>query len=159
MRMRIQTLVCVGWLAASTATGLAAQQQTPPPAPELNGKSLEELLNVQVESVEGAARHVQRTTEAPASVTVITASDIETFGWRTLADVLKSVRGFHVTYDRNYSYIGVRAFGRPTDYNNRVLVMVDGRRLNDSIYDSAYIGTDFPLDLRDRKSTRLNSSH
>jgi outer membrane receptor protein involved in Fe transport len=25
--------------------------------------------------------------------------------------------------------------------------MVDGRRLNDSIYDSAYIGTDFPLDL------------
>ena len=100
-----------------------------------------------VDSVEGAARHTQRITEAPASVTVVTATDIETFGWRTLADVLKSVRGFHVTYDRNYSYVGVRAFGRPTDYNNRVLVMVDGRRLNDSIYDAALVGTDFPLDL------------
>jgi iron complex outermembrane receptor protein len=72
-----------------------------------------------VDSVEGAARHSQRLTEAPASVTIVTANDIETFGWRTLADVLKSVRGFHVTYDRNYSYLGVRAFGRPTDYNNR----------------------------------------
>ena len=97
--------------------------------------------------MEGAARHLQRTTEAPASVTVITASDIETFGWRTLADVLKSVRGFHMTYDRNYSYVGVRAFGRPTDYNNRVLVLVDGHRLNDSIYDGALLGTEFPVDL------------
>jgi len=129
---------------AATATRVAAQT---PPDGDLLGKSLEALLDVPVDSVEGAARHTQRLTEAPASVSVITATDIETFGWRTLADVLKSVRGFHVTYDRNYSYIGVRAFGRPTDYNNRVLVMVDGQRMNDSIYDGAYIGTDFPLDL------------
>jgi iron complex outermembrane receptor protein len=81
-----------------------------------------------VDSVEGAARHTQRLTEAPASVSVVTANDIETFGWRTLADVLRSVRGFHVTYDRNYSYVGVRAFGRPTDYNNRVLVLLNGHR-------------------------------
>ena len=107
--------------------------------------------------MEGAARHLQRTTEAPASVTVITASDIETFGWRTLADVLKSVRGFHMTYDRNYSYVGVRAFGRPTDYNNRVLVMVDGHRLNDSVYDGALLGTEFPVDLAPGRSRRSDS--
>jgi outer membrane cobalamin receptor len=129
-----------------TATRAVAQPTTPPGG-DLAGKSLEALLDVPVDSVEGAARHTQRITEAPASVSVLTATDIETFGWRTLADVLKSVRGFHVTYDRNYSYVGVRAFGRPTDYNNRVLVMVDGRRLNDSIYDAALVGTDFPLDL------------
>jgi iron complex outermembrane receptor protein len=117
------------------------------PPGDLAGKSLEALLDVPVDSVEGAARHTQRLTEAPASVTVVTATDIETFGWRTLADVLRSMRGFHVTYDRNYSYVGVRAFGRPTDYNNRVLVVVDGRRLNDSIYDGALIGSEFPLDL------------
>jgi outer membrane cobalamin receptor len=125
---------------------LAAQSQGPPPE-ELPDKSLEDLLAMPVESVEGAARHSQRTTEAPASVSVITANDIETFGWRTLADVLKSVRGFHVTYDRNYSYVGVRAFGRPTDYNNRVLVLVDGQRVNDSIYDGALLGTEGPVDL------------
>ena len=143
--MRLHLTIAMTLLTlAATATRVAAQTS---PDGDLSGKSLEALLDVPVDSVEGAARHTQRLTEAPASVTVVTATDIETFGWRTLADVLKSVRGFHVTYDRNYSYVGVRAFGRPTDYNNRVLVMVDGRKLNDSIYDAALIGTDFPLDL------------
>ena len=141
-------LAMVLTMLASTATTVAAQSQAPaPPGGDLSGKSLEALLDVHVDSVEGAARHTQRTTEAPASVTVITASDIETFGWRTLADVLRSVRGFHVTYDRNYSYVGVRAFGRPTDYNNRVLVLLNGHRVNDSIYDGALLGSEFPLDL------------
>jgi len=147
--MRVPLTIAIGLLTLATAAAPAAAQspgQTPPTG-DLSGKSLEALLDVPVDSVEGAARHTQRITEAPASVTVVTATDIETFGWRTLADVLKSVRGFHVTYDRNYSYVGVRAFGRPTDYNNRVLVMVDGRRINDSIYDGALIGSEFPLDL------------
>jgi outer membrane receptor for ferrienterochelin and colicins len=136
-------------LATLVATPPAAAQSTPPPpAPEtISSKGLEELLAVAVESVTGAARHEQPVTEAPASVTIITARDIETFGWRTVADVLKSVRGFHVTYDRNYTYVGVRGFGRPTDYNNRVLVLVDGHRVNDAIYDSGLIGTDSPIDL------------
>jgi outer membrane receptor for ferrienterochelin and colicins len=87
---------------------VAAAAQQPPPQPDLSGKSLEEIMSLDVESVTGAARHNQRVTEAPASVTIITASDIETFGWRTLADVLRSVRGFHVTYDRNYARSGTR---------------------------------------------------
>jgi iron complex outermembrane receptor protein len=149
MKMRIRLTLATALLTLAPAATLVSAQSNAqtPPGNDLSGKSLEALLDVQVDSVEGAARHTQRLTEAPASVSVITASDIETFGWRTLADVLKSVRGFHVTYDRNYSYLGVRAFGRPTDYNNRVLLMVDGRRLNDSIYDGALIGTDFPVDL------------
>ena len=147
MRFTLALATTLLTLAAAAGTAWAQAPAQTPPGGDLSGKSLEALLDVPVDSVEGAARHTQRITEAPASVTVVTASDIETFGWRTLADVLKSVRGFHVTYDRNYSYVGVRAFGRPTDYNNRVLVMVDGRRLNDSIYDAALIGTDFPLDI------------
>jgi outer membrane receptor for ferrienterochelin and colicins len=146
-RIRLTFVTALLMLAPAATQVLAQTIAETPAGNDLSGKSLEALLDVPVDSVEGAARHIQRLTEAPASVSVITANDIETFGWRTLADVLKSVRGFHVTYDRNYSYVGVRAFGRPTDYNNRVLVMVNGRRLNDSIYDGAYIGTDFPLDL------------
>ena len=125
----------------------AAQQPSQPPPNDLSGKSLEELMSLDIESVTGAARHKQRVTEAPASVTIITANDIETFGWRTLAEVLGSVRGFHVTYDRNYAYLGVRAFGRPTDYNNRILIQVDGHRVNDVIYDAGSIGTELPIDL------------
>jgi outer membrane receptor for ferrienterochelin and colicins len=136
-------------LALVAGAGLAWAQASSQASPgeDVRSKSLEALLDTPVDSVEGAARHNQRLTEAPASVTVVTATDIENFGWRTLADVLKSVRGFHVTYDRNYSYVGVRGFGRPTDYNNRVLLLVDGHRVNDSIYDGALIGTEFPVDL------------
>jgi outer membrane cobalamin receptor len=97
--------------------------------------------------VVGAARHEQRVTEAPSSVTIVTSADIATFGWRTLGEVLRNVRGFYVTYDRNYTYLGVRGFGRPTDYNNRVLLLVDGHRLNDNVYDASSIGTEFPIDV------------
>ena len=61
--------------------------------------------------------------------------------------MLRSVRGFYTTYDRNYSYVGIRGFARPGDYNTRVLLLVDGHRLNDGIYDMAPIGTDFPIDV------------
>ena len=55
--------------------------------------------------VTGASLFDQRSSEAPANISVITADDIERHGYRTLTDVLRSVRGFYVTYDRNYSYV------------------------------------------------------
>jgi len=134
---------CLASALVTPATVAAQAAQAPP----LKDKSLEELLALEVASVVGAAKHEQRVTEAPSSVTVVTAADIRTFGWRTLADVLRSVRGFYTTDDRNYTYLGVRGFGRPTDYNNRVLVMLDGHRLNDNIYDAAGIGTEGVVDL------------
>jgi outer membrane cobalamin receptor len=106
--------------------------------------SVEQLLDVHVYT---ASKFEQRASEAPASVTVVTAADIRTYGWRTLADALRAVRGLFVTYDRNYSYLGVRGYSRPGDYDSRVLLLVDGYRLNDNLYGSANIGTEFPLDL------------
>jgi iron complex outermembrane receptor protein len=41
----------------------------------------------------------------------------------------------------------VRGILRPGDYNTRILLQVNGHRLNDNIYDAALIGTEFPLDL------------
>lgn len=126
---------------------LAAQTTEP-----VQGATLEELMDIEIASVYGAAKREQRVTEAPASVTVLTADDIAAFGWRTFPEVLNAARGFYVTYDRNYSYLGVRGFGRPTDFNNRVLLLVDGHPLNDNVYDGAWLGTEFPLsvDLIDR---------
>ena len=71
-------------------------------------------MSVEVGTVFGAAEREQRVTEAPSSVTIVTAEDIRTFGWRTLAEALSSVRGFYVTNDRNYTYVG-RARLRPAE--------------------------------------------
>jgi outer membrane receptor for ferrienterochelin and colicins len=108
---------------------------------------LEDLMEVEVKSVSGASKFLQKVTDAPAAVSVVTAHDIETYGYRTLADIIATVPGFNVTNDRNYSYVGVRGFQRPGDYNSRVLVLVDGHRINDPLYSMAYLGHEFPLDV------------
>ncbi len=56
------------------------------------------------------------------------------------------MRGFYVTYDRNYSYLGIRGYGPSGDYNSRIAVMIDGHRLNDNIFDAALVGSEFPID-------------
>jgi len=113
----------------------------------LLGMSMEDLMKVDIDSVYGASGYKQKVTETPASVTIITSDDIRKYGYRTLADILSNVPGFYISYDRNYSYVGIRGFGRPGDYNSRILLLVDGHRLNDSVYDQALIGTEFPVDV------------
>ncbi len=105
---------------------------------------LESLLAMPVSS---AAKYDQRVLDAPASVTIITAQDIEEYGYQTLAEILANQRGFYVSYDRNYDYAGVRGFGRPTDYNNRLLVLIDGTAMNESTYSAVGIGTDLGIPL------------
>lgn len=105
---------------------------------------LDSLLQVEVST---AARHAQTASQAPASVTVITSEDIERFGDRTLADVLQRLRGFYTSNDRNYTYLGARGFSRPTDYNNRVLLMLDGIPLNEGVFGAAPIGTELSFNL------------
>ncbi len=107
--------------------------------------NLDEL--VAMDLVYGASQYAQKVVDAPASVTVITGDEIRTFGSRTLGDVLATVPGFYVSYDRSYEYVGVRGFGRPGDYNARVLVLMDGHPINDLIYNQAPVGADSPLDL------------
>ena len=143
-------LVLAGSLLFTLLSGVAAfaledGEQTA--APDLAEMDLEQLTNLKVEKVYGVSKFEQVVTEAPASVTVVTADEIRHYGWRTLADVLRATRGFFTTYDRNYSYIGTRGFNRPGDYNTRVLLLVDGHQINDAIYESAAIGTEFILDL------------
>jgi iron complex outermembrane receptor protein len=113
---------------------------------------LEQLMSVEVQSVFGASKFLQKITEAPASVTVVTAEDIRRFGYRNLADLLARVRGIFTTYDRTYAFVGVRGFQRPGDYNTRVLVLVDGFRTNDNVYDQGPASEEFlvPLELVER---------
>ena len=111
---------------------------------DLTEVSLEDLMNVTIETV---SKFEQRVIESPAFVTIITSDDIKKYGYRNFTDILRSVPGLFVNYDRNYHYVGLRGFSRPGDYNTRFLLLVDGHRVNDNVYDTAPIGTDFLVDI------------
>lgn len=145
MRNLAFTLMTVISAMSTAGSGVGAQSNTPPP--DLMSMSLEQLMTLDIDSVYGASGYKQKEEQAPACVTIITADQIHRFGYRTLADILRDVPGFYVSYDRNYDYVGERGFGRPGDLNTRILLLVDGHRINDDIYDQAYIGTDFPVDI------------
>src|ERR1700735_4914329 len=139
---RALILIVLALLPLLGSTSALAQDKPSPP--DLLDKSLEDLMSIEIDSVYGASGLKQKMTEAPASVTVITSEDIQRYGYRTLADILRNVRGFYVTYDRNYSYVGVMGYGLPGDYNSRIALLIDGHRMNDNIYEGGLIGTEFP---------------
>src|SRR2546422_5452574 len=107
----------------------------------------EMILFQDLPSVFGASKYEQKPSEAPASVSIVTNEEIQKFGYRPLSEILRSVRGFFTTYDRNYSYIGVRGFDRPGDYDTRVLLLLDGHRINDNVYDQASVGTEALIEV------------
>jgi len=106
--------------------------------------SLQELLDTPICT---AAKYEQKTFEAPASVTIITREEIERYGWRTLTEALNSIRGFYYRNDKNYDYIGLRGLNRPSDYNNKILLLIDGHTLNENLYAAGFFGTDLALDM------------
>jgi iron complex outermembrane receptor protein len=134
-----------GALAFGALLALAALAPSPAAAQtDLSTLPMEQLLDVEVYA---ASRFAQRITGAPAAVTVITAQEIKQFGYRSLAEVLRSVRGIDVRSDRVYDYVGVRGFSRSGDYNTGLTVLIDGYRVNDNVYDTGFIGTELGLDV------------
>jgi outer membrane receptor for ferrienterochelin and colicins len=112
--------------------------------PSTQELSLDSLLSIKIST---AAKYSQTLSEAPASVTIITSDDIKRYGYRTLEEVLTTITGFYTSYDRNYSYLGVRGFSRPTDYNNRILLLINGHTTNDNFYGSAAINPDLGINM------------
>jgi outer membrane receptor for ferrienterochelin and colicins len=114
---------------------------------KLKSLSIEQIMQIEIPTVHGASKYDQKITRAPSTVTIVTREEIQAHGHRTLADILQSVPGLYVTSDRNYSNIGIRGVNRPRDFNVRVLLLVDGHRLNDNLYDSASVGMEGILDI------------
>jgi outer membrane receptor for ferrienterochelin and colicin len=130
-----------------SASLAAAQQPTPPPKQAIDTltNDLEQLMKIEI--VVAGSKRAQESRDVASSVSVVTAADIREHGYRTLADVLRTLPGFYVSNDRNYSYIGVRGFSRPGDWNSRILLLLNGLRTNDNVYDLAYIGEEFSVDV------------
>jgi iron complex outermembrane receptor protein len=128
-------------LAATLALSGSASAQS-----RLHELGIEELMRLDAGQVFGASERLQPSIEAPASVSFITAEEIRRYGYRSLADILRAVRGMYIVDDRNYSVLGARGFALPGDYNSRVLLLVNGHRVNDNVFGQAEVGAEFGLD-------------
>jgi outer membrane receptor for ferrienterochelin and colicin len=111
---------------------------------ELFRMDLQDLLNQKVVT---ASKFSQNSSDAASSIGVITREDIKQFGYNTLGEALNSQRGMYLSNDKNYLYVGSRGFSRPTDYNNRIIVMIDGHILNEVVYGSAFMGNEMGINL------------
>ena len=112
---------------------------------ELFEMSLTDLMNQEVVT---SSRFIQKSVEAASSISVITADDIRNFNYSTLGEALNSQRGMYLSNDRNYLSAGSRGFSRPTDYNNRILIMVDGHIFNEVVYGSAFLGNELGINMK-----------
>jgi outer membrane receptor for ferrienterochelin and colicins len=104
---------------------------------------------VPLRQVAAASRFTENIEDAPSSVTIIDGQELRAFGYPTLWEALRGIRGISLTNDRTYQSAGIRGLGEPNDYGNRMLVLSDGAVLNDNLLNSTYIGTDGRTDLGD----------
>lgn len=111
-----------------------------------------DLANLSLEplrQVSAASRETQRIEDAPASVTIIDAQELEAFAYPTILESLRGVRGIAVNYDSIYGNAAVRGLGQANDYNNRLLVLSDGAVLNENVLYQPFIHYDGRVDLGD----------
>jgi outer membrane receptor for ferrienterochelin and colicin len=106
-----------------------------------------DLLDLMNQKVVTASKYIQNSADAASSIGIMTANEIKKFGYRTLGEALNSQRGMYVSNDKNYTYVGSRGFSRPTDYNNRLVVMIDGHIMNEIVYGSAFMGNELGINL------------
>lgn len=151
MAFSIRQLPWVAALSLVTNNAIANNEITDP-----TEISLEQLLDIEVFT---ASKFNQKTSEAPSRVTVIDSDAIREYGYRTLKDVLNSIPGLYSSYDRNYSYLGVRGFGLAGDYNTRILMLLDGKRVNDNVYSSFGIDFDSLVNVDLIKRVEFSSGH
>ncbi len=84
---------------------------------------------------------------SPFSVTVITARDIDSYGWLTLRDVLRATAGVDINDRGSTADIGMRGINPPYNYGGGILFLLDGydlswRQLQANWMNPSWIGLD-----------------
>ena len=57
------------------------------------------------------------------------------------------MRGLHTFQDYDYSYLGGRGYSQPGEYAGKIIVLIDGCQINDSMYGQAFFDQDALLDV------------
>ena len=105
--------------------------------------SLEELVNTKFIPATAIANQMNN---AASAVSIVTAQDIKDYGYKSLKEILSSMKGLHFTKDEFYSFLGGRGFSSPSEYAGRIIVLIDGYRADDGYFGQTYFEHDGILD-------------
>ncbi len=102
--------------------------------------SVEELVNVEVVSVNSLFKKQTPLEKAPAAAAVVTADDIRRLGITTIPEALRMVPGLDVARIDSHQW-AVSARGFNGEFANKLLILEDGR----TIYGPAYGGVNWGM--------------
>lgn len=88
--------------------------------------------------------------EAPATVIVVTAEEIEKRGYTDLEELLHDLPGFDISRGNGEVYSNIYMRGYRSDRSDRLLFLVDGVEQNDLHSNTAYISRQYPMSNIDR---------
>lgn len=134
-------------LAVAVACGMymaSAHAQGSTEVLDVTQRPFEELLNTEITA---AAKLAHQISGAASAVSIVTAEDIRTYGYRTLDEILSSMRGLHMAHDGYYAYLGGRGYSDPGDYAGRITLLIDGYSAADNRYGQSFFGQDAFLDV------------
>jgi iron complex outermembrane receptor protein len=121
-----------------------AQAQDKDDTLDVTQRPFEELLNTEIIT---AAKLAHQISGAASAVSIVTAQDIRAYGYRTLDDILSSMRGLHLAHDYQYAFLGGRGYSNPGDYAGRITLLIDGYSAADNFFGQSFFGQDGFLDV------------
>ena len=111
---------------------------------QLRNLSIEDLMQMRVATVTTASKRSEKATAAPGTVLVIDKNDILLRGYSTLKDVLRDLPGMETTEFFHGEY-GAQVAVRGVVGNNKIVVLVNGMRVNPPGGENFPLRTDFDI--------------
>ncbi len=137
----ISFIIVLGWALMSN-WAFAQTQDTILTLDNLKELSLEELMNIMVVTASGKE---QKISEAPSTMRVITAQQIQERGYEKLEDVLRDIVGVDLVHVYGHAPTFITFRGMYGDENRRILFMIDGIVENDLMGDFKMGGPAYSL--------------
>ncbi len=119
-------------------------RQEPDAAPTSSETSLELMFLDEENLVVTATKRLQKLTEVPGSVTIITEQDIKEKGCLTLKECFANFTAAEFAYEGLFAVMRFRGIQSP--YNNKILVLLNGRKINTVDWNNYALHFGFNLD-------------
>jgi outer membrane cobalamin receptor len=145
MRLSRWVLVCVPMLADRAGADDLSPTTDLGGVKDITEVSLDDLLKTDIDV---ASKIPQTLRETPGVISVITREEIMDSGARDLEDVLLLVPGFTLGVDvEGITDVGVRG---NWGHEGKVLLLIDGQQMNETLYSTNQLGNHYPIDQVER---------